>query len=331
MATRKEVAQKAGISESVVSYVINNSNYVNAKTRSRVEKAIEELGYRPNIIARSLKTSHSNHIAFICNDFNNPFFSQLAADVTKSAYENGYLLSINDVGYDDTRIELLLQYRVDALFIVSDLFTTEEINKFIKQGIKVLLFANKKYEGLDSAVTQMDIDIYGGMVKLMHYLFAKGHKHFAFISSARFKTLDNETGTYQNYRYKAFIECVEQQGLTGEAYGIETVTDYKSIISIVDNLIKKKEVTAIVAGNDAIAFIIIEHIQSQGLRVPEDIAVTGFDNVRFSNIFSPSLTTVDLHLDRMSKTAMDMLLHLLKNQPYTHIVWNTDLRIGNSS
>ncbi len=332
MVSRKEVAEKANVSQAVVSYVINNSNYVNAKTRERVEKVIAELGYRPNMIARSLKTSQSHHIAFVCNDFNNPFFPQIAADVTKAAFENGYLLSINDLGYDDTRIELLLQYKVDGMFIASDLFTSEEINAFAQQGIAIVLFSNRKYHNLDPSVACIKIDIYDGMSRLMIYLLGKGHRNFAFISSARFKKREEASGAPENYRYSAFKDRVAEWGGSEESFTIESVVAFDQIADIVNKLLhNRNKVTAIVAGNDAIAFMIIEYLQSRGVRVPQDVAVTGFDAIRYASIFSPKLTTVDLHLDWMSQTAITLLLRIIRKQPYKHVCWDSEVRIGDSA
>ena len=193
------------------------------------------------------------------------------------------------------------------------------------------MFANCEYRGLDPKVACIKLDIYGGMRRLMKYLVDKGHKRFAFISSARFnieKGFDRDT---QNSRYLGFIDSLDLYGLLGEAYRIGSVTDIDEAKNIIDQIIERKDITAIVTGNDAIAFMIIDELQNRGLRVPDDIAVTGFDNVRFSQIFRPNLTTVDLHIDRMSKTVMEIMLKALRDEPYEHVSWECDINLGDSA
>jgi len=331
MATRKEVAEKAGVSEAVVSYIINNSNYVNAKTRERVQKVIDELGYRPNLVARSLKIDRTHHLAFICNDFSNLFFSQIASEVTKIAFNNGYLLSITDVGYDDARIDLLLQYRVDGMFICSDLFLSGQINKFVDQGTAVVLFGNREYPNLDPRVAQVLVDIKGGMDRLMEYLIAKGHSNFAFVSSALFGDHRIHKEAPDNYRHIAFREAIMRHGLQGKSYRIASVFDATLLEQHLNSIVKDQKASVIVCGNDTIATQVISQLNTMGINVPQDIAVTGFDGLWLSSVFSPSLTTVDLGIEKIGPTAINQLLHIIRKQPVEQTGWQARLRIGGSA
>jgi DNA-binding LacI/PurR family transcriptional regulator len=331
VATRKEVAEKAGVSEAVVSYIINNSNYVNAKTRERVQKVIDELGYRPNLVARSLKIDRTHHLAFICNDFSNQFFSQIASEVTRIAFDNGYLLSITDVGYDDARIELLLQYRVDGMFICSDLFLPEQINRFVDQGTAVVLFGNREYPGLDSRVAQIEVDIKGGMIRLMEYLVSKGHTNFAFVSSALFGDHRVHMDASDNYRYTSFKDVIEANNLFGKTYRIGSVLDEESLSRHLHTIVNEQKASVIVSGNDTIACQVIAKLSKMGLSVPEDIAVTGFDGIWFANTFAPQLTTVDLKVDKIGPVAIEQLLRIIRKQPVEKAVWPSDVRIGHSA
>ncbi len=326
MVTRKDVAKRAGVSEPVVSYVINNSNYVSLKTREKVEAAIRDLGYKPNLLARSLKTNRSHQLAFICNDFNNPFFSQMAAKVTQAAYDNGYMLSVNDVGYNDERINLILQYQVDGIFICSDVFTSKEINTIVSQGIPVVLTPNSDYPDLSSEVSLINTNLYEGMSKLMEYLAGKGHENFAFVSSARININDPH-----NYRFKAFKNFIESHDGKCEVFTINTVEDRIGLAKILDKILKGGVMTAVVSGNDAIAIEILNILRSRHIRVPEDLAVAGFDNIRFASMMSPRLTTVDVHIDRISLSAIEMLLNGIQKKKSSYAEWESDLIEGESA
>lgn len=325
MATRKEVAEKAGVSQAVVSYVVNNSNYVHSKTRERVEKVIEEMGYRPNLIARSLRMERSHHLAFICNDFNNITFSQIAANVTRIAFDNGYLLSINDVGYDDARIELLLQYKVDGMFICSDLFSSEQINRFVEQGTAVVLLANRDYPGLNPSVGLIKIDIYHGMATLMEHLVSKGHHRFAFIWSSQFGPNKAPSVKVESYRYLAYQNTLKKYGYTGRDFKIGSVFDHDGITAAIDQIMQDGKITVIGAGNDSIACMVISQLKQKGIRVPEDIAVTGYDGVWIAENFSPTLTTVDLGIQKLGTKSIDLLLKIIRKQPYGNVTLECNL------
>jgi len=148
--TRKDVAQLAGVSETVVSYVINNNRYVDKEKRRRVEEAIRELNYRPNTIARALKGKNTNHIVFIADQIITEHFSLLVSELDKHAYDLGYMVSLCSNRNSQKFINDIISRRYDGIIISSISFPNEYIQQLIDARIPVVLLANRDYSGIQA-------------------------------------------------------------------------------------------------------------------------------------------------------------------------------------
>ena len=141
--TRKDVAELAGVSETVVSYVINNNRYVDKEKRRRVEEAVRQLHYRPNTIARALKGKNSNHIVFIADQIITEHFSLLVSELDKRAYDLGYMISLCSNRNTEQFVGEIISRRYDGVIISSISFPLEFIQQFIDASIPVVLLQNR--------------------------------------------------------------------------------------------------------------------------------------------------------------------------------------------
>lgn len=178
--TRKDVAELAGVSETVVSYVINNNRYVDKEKRRRVEEAVRQLHYRPNTIARALKGKNSNHIVFIADQIITEHFSLLVSELDKRAYDLGYMISLCSNRNTEQFVGEIISRRYDGVIISSISFPLEFIQQFIDASIPVVLLQNRDYSAVHGAGV-IDNGLYEGAKECVRFLQGKGRKNILYI------------------------------------------------------------------------------------------------------------------------------------------------------
>ena len=160
--TRADVAKAAGVSETIVSYVVNNNRYVAKDKRQRVEEAIAALHYRPNNVARALKGKRSNQLLFIADQITNEYFSRIVSEMDKYAYEAGFLISLCANRNTPEFVSQVISRQYDGIIISSISFPEEYVRHFSKAGIPVLLFEHKKHDTLPENVATLASGLYSG-------------------------------------------------------------------------------------------------------------------------------------------------------------------------
>ena len=140
--TRNDVAKKAGVSQAVVSYVMNNSNYVSEQKRKAVLKAVEELNYTPNIFAKGLRTNRSSQIALVGDTLQDELYGTLSSEL----FDQGYYPSLFFSRKEDAFIGKLIEGRFDAMFMASNGFSAEQLNRIVDSGIPLILYQSRSYE-----------------------------------------------------------------------------------------------------------------------------------------------------------------------------------------
>lgn len=309
--TRNDVARRAGVSPAVVSYVINKSKFVSEEKTQAVEKAIEELQYRPNMQARGLKTNRSMQIAFVCDNLRNDWLE----DAEKLLFEKGYYVSHCYSKDGDEYIQMLIARQFDAIFMMSNRFSTAQLNEIAEAGIPVVLYKTRKYGELNPNIVTVAPDYRDGVEKSVNYLAMRGHKRIALIPPVRYKT----SGIYSDgFRIGAYIKAMEQNGLEVKENLICTETStMETILSNIFNMLvgnKEERPTAFITGNDYMAVQIMTYIRKLGLKVPEDVAVIGCDNTYLSTVSMPQLTTVDFSKEEFSRKMAAGLLSLIDGE-----------------
>ncbi len=304
MASRKDVAKLAGVSPAAVSYYVNKNGYVSEKTGKKIQQAIDELNYTPNLIARSLKIKDTKQLLFLCNDIRNPFYSQLVHRATKSAALHGYTCMFSPVVNDPDYINRILSYQVSGVFASNNKMDVNQINKIAKSNVPVVLLRDLDWDDLDKKVTLLKVDFSTIMKEIVEHLVDEGCSDIHYVSSSTLNNLDAKS--------TSFIKAMGNKSYSV----IENVSATKDAHEIISDMYFNKEMfpDAFVCTNDGVALGCIRAIKDKGLRVPEDVKVVGFDNTNISQFSSPKISTVDIDSDEIGEIAVSKLLDKINNK-----------------
>ncbi len=317
--TRKDVAKRAGVSEATVSHVVNNSKYVSEELALRVRKAIAELDYRPNIIARSLMTKTTKHVAIVVSDIKNPYYAEITEGMQEVAASKGYLVSLLRYGDNNKDAELVdLAYRhIDGVFLATTRINTFDVaKKFIEQGIAVVL--------------DIAVDYSGAIDTMIKYLTELGHRRIAFLSGLSLSGPEDP-------RYLEFVKGLKKWSvLPDPKLIIDGVVPYYTTINsgyeAMNRLLKAHtDVTAVFALNDLMAIGAMRAVRDAGLKVPGDISVVGCDDIFLADSVDPALTTLRVPKLDMGRNAMYQLIHQIKEKKHESVVVKAEFIIRNST
>jgi LacI family transcriptional regulator len=300
-----DVARFAGVSVSTVSRVVRDHPDVGAQTRARVQAAIEVLGYRPSPIARALVSGQTRLIALLVSDIANPFYPQLAKTVEQEAKQDDYTVIICNTG-DRTRetrryIERLLQQGLDGV-IHASVARDEGVLLELMHDLRRVVFTNRRPS--HGTVSYVVSDNRSGAAELTRHLLSRGHRRIGFISGPSYARNATE-------RLAGFAEVMRETAGAEPfvARGDFTAEDApRAVHAWLDGT---PSPTAIIAINDSVALGALEALTDRGLRVPDDIALAGFDGVQLAASRVFDLTTVDQHIDQMGRRAVQILLRQL--------------------
>lgn len=302
MPTIKDVAKKSNVSVATVSRVINNTGYVNHETRKIVKDAIEELGYVPNELARSLFNKRSNIIGLIVPHISTYFFAELIESLEDSIMKAGYKLMIfnskDDIELEKKYINVLNQYNIDGLILVAN---TNSAVKYLNLKIPVITIDHI----IDKDIPSISSDnVQGGELAAYQFLESGAKKIIHFRGPSDLITVID--------RSRGFYQVMDEANI--DVYSFDL--DFKSPdIDDIEMFIKKyPDVDGIFCSSDIIAMYTISVLNRLGYKIPEDVEVIGFDNIELSNIFLPRLTTISQELSIIAKAAIDKLVRLIKKE-----------------
>ncbi|MFE4705506.1 LacI family DNA-binding transcriptional regulator [Peribacillus simplex] len=312
--TTEDVAKIAGVSQSTVSRVLNDYPYIKKNTRDKVLAVINELGFTRDEIARSLVEKRTKSIGLILGSISNPFFAETAEVIIERAQELKYDVIVYNTGHKDENLEqainLLIGKRVEGIILTSvSKNYTDKIKKLHDNGFPVLLY-NSFLDIKDVNFIVMDNNK-GARLAVQH-LINLGHKKIAKISgpSKYLATYERTVG------YKE--ELMENGYEIDEGLIFNSEFSYDKIYSFTKKLLKKKDrPTAIIAASDQMALAVLDAASSLNLKIPDDLSVVGFDNIRLSANEFIGLTTVSQQMDQMSLTALEKLIYLIENKEAT--------------
>ncbi len=327
--TRRDVAERAQVSPAVVSYVINNSNYVSPSTRERVLTAIAELGYKPNRHAQGLKTQKSHHILLIGNDIRNSFFSSLAYQMERFAYAAGYNLVLANAGKHRAPLVEDVAGYYDGLVIFSDRIPIRQINEVAEYGVPVLFAGNRDYPSLDPGITQVDINVRQGMKMLVRHLLEKGHREIGLFTGLTVRSKYD-----QDYRLMGYVEELRANGIAFRDELVQVLGERgrDALGKSIDRLLKLHHPpTAIICSNDSIAMQTIRVLHEKGLSVPGNIAVVGFGNFPESEYYIPSITSVGVSIEDLAQKLLETLLERISGSSVPRIELKRTLWIREST
>ncbi len=303
MATIHDVAKRAGVAPITVSRVINNSGYYSQETRERVEAAIAELGYVPNMLARSLRSKRTHTLALVLTDITNPFFTSIARGVEDTASDAGYTVIYCNTdefeAEEEKYLQLLLQKQVDGILLVPACSSPKSVEFIQEQGTPVVVL-DRRIPGVKTDSVRCDSE--EGAYRLVQLLLSLGHQRIAILTGSR------DVSTAED-RVIGYVQALEEAGLAREKrvyYGAFTLlSGYKTAQQA---LSASPRPTALFAANNFIAIGALKALKDAGLKVPEDITIVSFDELPPTMVVDPFLTVAVQPAYEMGQKAIELLL-----------------------
>ena len=310
-ATLHDVARVAGVSFKTVSNVINNHPHVRDTTRAKVEKAIAELGYRPNLTARSLRSGQTGAITLALPQLSLPYFAELADAVIEAAAKHGLVVLIEQTGADRTReLEVMASPRLkmsDGL-IFSPLALGQEDADLIRADVPIVLLGERIFGSASDHVTMQNVTAARAATE---HLLDLGKKRIAVVGAHEGEVIGSA-----GLRLRGYREALEARGIPYDDGIVAYVVDWhrsNGAAAMHDLLDRGATFDAVFGLNDTLAQGAVRVLQEAGFRVPDDVAVIGFDDLDETRYTLPTLSTVDPGRTEIAETAIRMLMERIKD------------------
>ncbi len=316
--TIRDVAQRTSLSISTISLVLNNKPHVSDETRRKVQLAIEELGYHPRRSARGLASRESGNIGFVLSEEHftqaEPFYTKIFLGTEFEARHHHYYILLTTVGKEfkgnETVPRFLLERNADGVILAGRV--PEKLVDYIgKLDLPIVLV---DYSFRRKRLSSVLIDNRKGIELAMRHLIGGGHKKIAFIGG------DLQHPSIAE-RFDSYRETLEEFGLPFNPGMVATAecdtgirNGYNAIAAILQRGVKP---TAVVAANDAMAIGCMRYAKAAGLRLPEDLAVVGFDDIEMGSLVEPRLTTVRVFKEQIGKLAVERLVESIRSESKT--------------
>lgn len=307
--TIKDVARRANVSIATVSRAVNNSPLVSEETRQRVMKVIEELGYQPNALARGLVSRKSNTIGVLITDVTNLFSAEVFRGMEDAAHERNSNVFICNTDADRDRmlryITFLHEKQVEGVIFTSEEIDQQYYEALQKLQVPVVLVAT---ESETYKLPAVKINDFEAARSATTYLIKKGHRRIAMLSG------DLSDRIAGRPRYEGYCTALREHGIdpvdSWVSYG-----DYRfqsGQLGMKTILEHHPEITAVFAASDEMAVGAILQATRMGRKIPDDLSMIGFDNVRLAEMSNPPLTTVSQSLYEMGQAGVDLLFQLIE-------------------
>lgn len=309
-ARMRDVAELAGVGTMTVSRVLSGSVPVSDETRSRVLKAVEELDYRPNEVARSLREARTRSIGIIVPNFFDSFFACCAHEINLVAQEHGYSVMVTtsgeDAGAEYNEASLMMRRNIEGLIVIpawigeSKLMKPEFASVPIVSLDRPIHSDSGDFNNLNSVV----VENRKGSERGVQHLIEHGHKHILFLS------LSNNLYTLSE-RHAGYVQAMKKAGLKQHAYF--TCATQQSTLEVLRNLKAKNNLpTAIFSSNNLVTQHALHALAALKLPVPKKIAIVGFDDLEMFDIFLPPVTVLRQPIQELGRTAAELLFAHLK-------------------
>lgn len=308
----KDIAESLGVSIVTVSKALRNHPDIAVETRNRILARVKELNYRPNLMARSLVTGHSELVGLVVPDLVHPFFGEIAKALSAALRQKNFFLIVSssdgDAALEQAEIEHLLAYRLDALVVASCQPTSLKLSRVIQQGTPLILL-DRSYSNLNSHFVGSD-DYKIGVLATEH-LIASGRTRIAHLRGPA-----NSVG---NGRLEGFLDTMENHGLKVQP-GYVSSRPKDSIQRREGNLAMKRMLAqnpppqAVFCFNDAVALGAMEAAAEAGVRVPQDLAIIGSGNYHFNDTLRVPLSSIEQGSVAMGKRLAQLILEIVASK-----------------
>ncbi|MCX6032482.1 MAG: LacI family DNA-binding transcriptional regulator [Chloroflexi bacterium] len=306
-----DVAREAGVSSQTVSRALNNKSEISAETRVRVLAVVERLGFRPSTLARGLVTQKTATLGLVVPDIANPFFSEIARGAEDAAHEAGYSLLLCNTVEDPSReievLHTLEAQRVDGIILCSSRLAEEDLSAMMAK-LPTVILVNRVLSGDD--LRSVCIDDEAGARCAAQHLLDSGHRAIAFLAGppASYSGLNRARG-YQRALSEAGIPADPDLSLACDPHLEGGYNAARQLLS------HRPDTDAFLCYNDLVAVGALQACAAAGRRVPEDVAVVGFDDIRLAGLVTPPLTTLRSDKRTLGAEAVRLLLRVMAGCP----------------
>jgi DNA-binding LacI/PurR family transcriptional regulator len=307
VATIKDVARVAGLTVTTVSRVLNNRGYISEATRQKVFKVMAQLDYQPNEIARSLYRQHSKMLGLIVPTVSHPFFGELSAAIEQHAYAAGYKVVLCNSQLDQEKereyVDMLKRHKVDGIIMGSHTLSVDEYENL---NMPIVTIDRQ----ISPSIPSLSSDNYQGGRVAARLLVSKGCRKIAYIcGSLKLQLLANR-------RHVAFVREMKRSGVPYVVVQTNIdVFDTTQYETLVNQLFSDHPETDGVFASDLQAARVIQACVSLGKRVPEEVRIVGYDDVKLATLLVPPLTTVRQPIDEMAQGLVELILLQIAGKP----------------
>jgi LacI family transcriptional regulator len=334
--TLRDVADRCGVSTATVSAVVNGAPWVSTTTRTRVQRAVDDMGYRPNQFARSLKTQRGYAIGVIASDLTNPFFTEVVRSLSHVLREDGRVLFLCDSDHrfelGDTNLRMLFDSHIAGLVLIGDSVREDTLKRYVRRRTRVPIVAIERDYDLDG-VSCLVVDSEAGAHAATQHLLGQGYKRIAMIGGPQQGPGSTTYGRAQ--RYAGYLRALEEAGEPRDGkLVVEGNFRFAGGQEAMRRLLAgRTKPDAVFAANDMMALGAISVIHGAGLRLPDDIAVVGFDDIPIAALTSPGLTTVSMPKGELGRgAAVTLAQQMTRSRPLAlRRVLDTELVVRQSS
>ena len=309
--TIKDVAKKANVSIATVSRILNDLPGYSQKTKQKVLDAIEELGYQPNAIARGLINKKTQTIGVLFPDVSSMLSSEILRGIENIAHELGHSVIVCHTDSSGKRtkkyLQLLNEKRVDGILYVSEVMTKEYDEIMKKMGIPVVLISS---ESLEFQLPYVKVNDRSAVFSATQYMIKQGHQNLGMISGPK----EDKIAGYP--RAQGFLEALQHYGLRASEEQIIYTKGfaYEDGFHNLETLLSRiPDLTGIIATSDDVAVGVISAAYKLGIKVPDQLSVIGYDNIKIAEMIIPPLTTVAQPLYEMGQAGAEMLFHSIES------------------
>ncbi|NLJ60238.1 MAG: LacI family transcriptional regulator [Firmicutes bacterium] len=310
MPTIKDVAEKAGVTVTTVSRVLNNRGYISEATRNKVYRVMKELDYQPNELARSLFRGKSNLIGLIIPTVSHPFFGELSAYIEGYAHSKGYKILLCNSQLEREKeieyIDMLKRHQVDGIIMASH---TIEVDEYSKVNLPIVTFDRR----IKEKIPYVSSDNYQGGKLATNLLIDKGCKQIAHICGNL--SLD----LLANKRNEAFVATAQERGIKFHTVQTEiNVFETKQYERLILELFSEHpNLDGIFASSDLIAASAIKICYQLKKEIPDEVRIVGYDDTNIASLVTPQITTIRQPIEMMSKLAMELLIKQMNEEKVT--------------
>jgi len=328
-----DIANKLNISKTTVSFILNGrakEKRISEELVERVIKFVEEVGYKPNSLAKSLRTGKSNIIGLMVENISDHFFANIARYIEDRAYKNGYKIiycsTDNDAAKTKDLIAMFRDRHVDGYIIAPPVGVEDDIAELIKDELPVVLF-DRYFPNIESSYVVTD-NMYG-TYNATQYLIDQGYKKIAFITFSSHQT-------QMQARMDGYEKALKENNLKPHIKEVVFNQDAQYIIEPITDFLKKNtDFDAILFGTNRIGVCGLKVISNLGIKVPDDVAVISFDDYDVFELYSPSITAIAQPIEEIADNVITILLNKLNttapNRKNQQITLHTELKLRGSS